>query len=356
MKHYPYLRNFGCRLLLDQTWCGYHAVTMQNRWIRVTVLPEKGGDIIEWLHKPTDTDVLFLSPNGLRRGEYAEPSIGGAPGTFMDRYPGAWQEILPAGGPPASYGGIDFGQHGEISVLPWRCELIADGPDEVAIKLTVQTIRTPFRLERVMRIRADEPVLTLDETLTNLSPQTLPVMWGHHPAFGGAFIDDSCRFEIKRARVEALPERVFEGQRLKPGMTAEWPIVEGHDGQPVDLSVMPPRSAGTADLLYLTDLAEGRYRIVNHNLRLAVELRWDVSVMPHLWFWQVAGGAPNYPWWGQTYSMALEPFTSKVDNLQAAADAGDALLLGPHEEAPLRAARGDRPGMSAVHVMQPVIA
>lgn len=331
MKHYPYRRNTGCRLLLDQTWCGYHAVTLQNRSVRVTVLPEKGADIIEWLHKPTDTDVLFLSPNGLRRGEFAEPSIGGPPGTFMDRYPGAWQEILPAGGPPAEYGGIGFGQHGEVSVLPWRCELIEDDRAEVAIKLSVQTIRTPLMLERIMRLVGDEPTLYLDETLTNLSPQPLPVMWGHHPAFGGGFLDETCRVEIRAARVEVPTERAFETQRLGPGTVGDWPTLPGVNGQPVDLSRMPPRNAKSADYLYLTDLAEGRFRMINERLRLTVEFQWELAVMPHLWCWQVAGGSTGYPWWGQTYNWALEPFTSKVSNYQQAVDAGDVLKLGPQE-------------------------
>jgi galactose mutarotase-like enzyme len=331
MRHYPYRRNADCRLLLDQTWCGYHAVTLQNRLIRVTVLPEKGGEIIEWLHKPTDTDVLFLSPNGLRRGQHAEPSIGGAPGTFVDRYAGAWQEILPAGGPPASFGGAEFGQHGEISVLPWRCELLTDNDKEVAVKLTVQTIRTPLLLERIMRLTADQPILFVEESLTNLAPQPLPVMWGHHPAYGGAFLDDSCIFKIKQARIEVPEELAFPTQRLAPGTTADWPKVQGRDGQTVDLSTMPPRTANTADYFYLTDLAEGRYRIVSQRLGLAVDMRWDLSIMPHLWFWQVAGGAPDYPWWSQTYSMALEPFASKCCNYQQAATTNDALLLASNE-------------------------
>lgn len=331
MKHFPYRRNFGCRLLLDQAWCGYHAVTLQNRWLRVTVLPEKGGDIVELLHKPTDTDVLFLSPNGLRRADHAELTLGTGPGTFMDRYPGAWQEILPAGGPPASFGGSEFGQHGEVSVLPWRCQLLEDEPYKVAIRLTVQTIRTPFVLERVMWLTEHEPVLHLDEKVTNLSPQRLPVMWGHHPAFGGVFLDESCHFDVPAGRVEVPQEEAFPTQRLEPGFVGGWPVVRGRGGAEVDLSRMAPRSANTADYFYLTALTEGRYRITSARLKLAVELRWDLSIMPHVWFWQVAGGAPNYPWWGQTYSMALEPFTSKVCNYQQAADTGDALFLGPHE-------------------------
>lgn len=330
MKHYPYQRNTGCRLLVDQTWCGYHAVTLQNRRVRVTVLPEKGGDIVEWLHKPTDTDVLFLSPNGLRRPDHAEPTIGGPPGTFMDRYPGAWQEIAPAGGPPASYGGIGFGQHGEVSCLPWRCEVLRDAPGEIAVRLTVQAIRTPLRLERTMRLTGDDPTLMLEETIHNLSPDRMPVMWGHHPTFGGGFLDDSCVLELKRARVELPPEPAFDSQRLPPGATGDWPVLPGKDGKPVDLSKMPPPDAGTANYLYLTDLVEGRYAIRNRRSGLAVELEWDLAVMPHLWFWQVAGGASGYPWWNQTYSMALEPWTSKVCDYQQAVENDDVLWLEPH--------------------------
>jgi galactose mutarotase-like enzyme len=329
MKHYPYQRNTACRLLVDQSWCGYHAVTLQNRHLRVTVLPEKGGDIIELLHKPSDTDVLFLSPNGLRRDDHADFTLNDGPGAFMDRYPGAWQEILPAGGPPASHGGIGFGQHGEISVLPWRCEVVADTPDEVAIALTVQTVRTPLRLRRVMRLRRDEAVLHLEETLTNLSPQRMPVMWGHHPAFGGGFLETGCVLEVAAATIEVPQETAFATQRLAPGTRGPWPELTGFTGAPVNLAIMPPRDANSADYFYLTDLREGRYRILNPRLQLAVEMRWDLAVMPHLWFWQVAGGAPDYPWWSQTYSMALEPFTSKVCNYAEAVAADDVLWLAP---------------------------
>lgn len=331
MRHYPYLRNTHARLLLDQSWCGFRAVTLQNRWVRVTVLPEKGGDIVEWLHKPSDTDVLFLTPLGLRRTDHAEPSIGGPPGTYMERYEGGWQEIFPAAGPPSRYAGAEFGQHGEASVLPWRCELLADTPREVAIKLTVQTIRTPFLLERIMRLRDDEPTLFIEETMHNLSPQRLALMWGHHPTFGGGFLDESCKLEFpglsRPLRVEAPDWLEFPTQRLAPGTVGEWPIVPGRNGERIDLSGMPPPAARTADYLFITGLEQGRYRLTNQRLKLAVDMRWDHNVMPHIWLWQVAHGAFDYPWWGQTYNWALEPFTSKINNYQKALARNDLLWL-----------------------------
>jgi hypothetical protein len=48
-----------------------------------------------------------------------------------------------------------------------------------------------------------------------------------------------------------------------------------------------------------------------------------------VWYWQVARGAYGYPWYGRTYSMALEPWTSwPGEGLAAAMRQGTALRLG----------------------------
>ena len=39
----------------------------------------------------------------------------------------------------------------------------------------------------------------------------------------------------------------------------------------------------------------------------------DVALFPYLWYWQVWGGGPDYPWWGREYDCALEPWTSRPD-------------------------------------------
>ena len=44
------------------------------------------------------------------------------------------------------------------------------------------------------------------------------------------------------------------------------------------------------------------------------------------------GGGGGYPWWGRTYSLGLEPFTSPTTlGLAAAVDEGSALWLEPGE-------------------------
>ena len=87
-------RKHGCRIQ-DYTQHGMRTVTLENRALRVTVLPDKGADIVELRLKALDLDVLWASPNGLRDPRVTHPSSEGL-GAMMDFYEGGWQEILPS--------------------------------------------------------------------------------------------------------------------------------------------------------------------------------------------------------------------------------------------------------------------
>src|SRR5689334_11386819 len=110
---YTHERNYGCRVT-ETIYRGLRTVTLENEIIRVTVLADKGSDIIEFLHKPTDTDFMWRSPQGVQNPATFVPTLPRPDGAFLDYYEGGWQECLPTGGGPAEYGGASFGAHGEV--------------------------------------------------------------------------------------------------------------------------------------------------------------------------------------------------------------------------------------------------
>ena len=112
-------RNHGCRISDEWTYKGLRTLILENELLRVVVLIDKGSDIIEFRYKPLDLDFLLLTPGGVRNPVQNQPSIY-SQSPFMDYYSGGWNDILPNGGPPASYQGVEFGQHGEISLLAWE--------------------------------------------------------------------------------------------------------------------------------------------------------------------------------------------------------------------------------------------
>ena len=323
-------RKHGCRLAMYERY-GLRHLVLENSALRVTVLPDKGADIVELRLKRLDLDVLWTSPAGLRDPRTTLPSSGGT-GTMMDFYEGGWQEIVPSGGPPSAHLGASWGQHGESTTLPWEARLVADDPDHVAVELRVRLLRYPLTLRKVLHLRGEEATLRIDETLTNEAGEPVDLMWGHHPAVGAPFLSPSCRFYLPGGTVRAPAIPAFERQRAAPGTTAPWPVIPGTDGADLDLSRMPPPEARTAEMLYVVGVPEGWYAIANDDLGAGFGLYWDVAIFPHLWYWQVARGAFGYPWYGRTYSMALEPWTSwPGEGLAGAVRQGTALHLDAGE-------------------------
>ncbi|GGV12956.1 hypothetical protein GCM10010182_36670 [Actinomadura cremea] len=323
-------RNWGARVH-EITLAGLRAVVLQNELLRVTVLAGKGGDVVEFLYKPRDMDFVWLSPDGLRDPRDVAGGAGDDVAAFLDGYEGGWQEVLPNGGAPSVYRGARLAQHGEVAGLPWDAEIVADDPQEVAVRLSVRARRLPLRVVKTFRLAAGEGELTVEEELANESDVALDVMWGHHIVFGAPFLKPGHRIRVPGgARVVPHGTPIGpDGRRVRAGGPYPWPHVPAEGGGTVDLSVVPARGE-PSEIVYLTDLGEGRYEVVDPAGGPGLRVRWDASVLPHLWMWQELGATVDHPWWGRAYVVGLEPFAGHpTDGLAAAVENGTALKLGP---------------------------
>jgi galactose mutarotase-like enzyme len=332
MNRYRPQRNWGARVL-EYRYRGMRVVFLENELLRIGVLADKGTDVFEFNYKPRDMDFVWLTAGGVRNPTSYLSTSPDPLATFMDYYPGGWQEVFPNGGAPSSYLGARFGQHGEISNLPWDYEIVEDEEDSVAVRFSVRTQKTPFYLEKELRLRSGESRLLVEETLTNESEAPLHAMWGHHLAFGRPFLDEGCLIRLPEgATVIPHGEPTHpEGRRVRGNKNYVWPFAEGESGEEVDLSVLPERGT-LPEMLYLTDLTEGFYEIENPDKGLGLRVGWDVGQMPYLWFWQEYGASDFYPWYGRHYNIGLEPFSSFPTNgLEEAVDNGTAISLSGGE-------------------------
>jgi hypothetical protein len=314
-------RNWGARLR-EFEWLGLPALALENELLRVGVLAGRGSDVFELLYKPRDVDFVWLTSGGFR------PSTA----DFVDGYGGGWQEILPNGGAPSAYGGASFGQHDEVSLLPWGYEVVEDTEAGVVVRLSVACAKAPLRIVKELRLDAGGTRLEVEETLTNESPVAVRCMWGHHLAYGAPFLAPGARIELPDGVTGVPhPEALNATGRRVIAERFRWPRAVASDGGEVDLSLLPP--PGTAsEIVYLTGFPERAwYQLGREGLRFRVE--WDAAVMPYLWFWQEFGATEGYPWYGRHWNIGLEPFSSYPTNGLADAVAnGTALELGPHEE------------------------
>jgi hypothetical protein len=294
------------------------ALTLENEFLRVGVLAGRGSDVFELLYKPRDVDFVWLTDRGFRRAD-----------TFVDGYGGGWQEILPNGGAPSAYAGASFGEHEEVSLLPWDYAIVEDTDERVVVRLSVACAKTPLRLVKELRLEARSARLDVEESLVNESPAPVRLMWGHHLAFGAPFLAPGARIRLPDG-VEGIPHRTAlnaTGRRIA-GDRFRWPFAFSPVGEHVDLSLLPP--PGTpSEIVYLTGFPDRAwYELGGDDLRFRVE--WDARVMPYLWFWQEFGGTVGYPWYGRHWNIGLEPFSSyPTGGLAEAVANGTALALEP---------------------------
>jgi hypothetical protein len=84
------------------------------------------------------------------------------------------------------------------------------------------------------------------------------------------------------------------------------------------------------DNCYLKEFQEGWLAVVKPAAKIGFGLAWDARVFRYAWIWQALGGGIGYPWYGRTYCMGIEPWTSyPCAGLQAAVERGTSLRLEP---------------------------
>lgn len=327
---YTYGRKQGCRLSLDYTYKGMRVAFLENELIRVGVLLDKGADIFEFTYKPHDIDFLWQSPIPMRSPFVATSAL--AEGNFHDYYYGGWQEVLPsAGWASEAYKSSHQGLHGEVSLLPFESSIIEDSSEQIVLKTHVRLYRSPLRLERYSTLKRGQAALFLRERLENDAPVDFAIMWGHHPALGEPFLDDSCWVQTPASKIEVMdfhPNGLWE-----TSVEFDYPFAKNRrTGQLENIAQVRSSAIKSVDVVFLKELSEGWYSITNQRQKVGFGMAWDPLLFKYLWMWQNYGGNDDYPWYGRAYTCALEPFTSyPPGGVATAIKNGSALILQPSQ-------------------------
>ncbi|HWC00460.1 MAG TPA: DUF4432 family protein [Bryobacteraceae bacterium] len=318
----------GCRA--DEfLWRGHRLIVLENELLRIGVLASKGADIVEFRYKPRDLDLMWHAPQPVLPPGRFVPSSPRPQGSFLDFYPGGWQEVFPSAGPATEYKGAALGQHGEVSLQPWDVRVIEDLPGRIEVEFAVETMRTPFRLERRMALESGSGILRIRERVTNLGEEPMHYAWGHHPALGAPFVEAGCLLELPDCEVRQTAYAEGLNRRFAAESQGRFPHLPKIDGSQGRVDQIPGSDARSEDVLQFHGFSEGRCVLRNPRQGLAFLLRWPADVFPHLWCWQVCGGSFGYPYYGRAYTVAVEPFNCPIEGLAQSAAAGVVPELAP---------------------------
>jgi hypothetical protein len=274
-------------------------------------------------------DFAWLAPGGVRDPAVHALTAPDSRAVFRENYPGGWQEIFPNGGAPCTYKNAELNMHGEASLTSWDWQINKDAGPTAEVKLTTRLARSPFRIERVMRVESNKPVLHLDERITNEGDEPMPYMWGHHPAYGAPFLDENCRIDLDAKSIRADDVYDPPNNPMHVDRNYDWLHVE-RDGRKTDLSKVPPKSQPSACLGYLHSFKSGWYGITNTAMGFGFGLSWPVEVFPYAWLWRELSSSSGYPWYRAAHTMAIEPFTTiPGQGLATAMNKGTHRMLEP---------------------------
>lgn len=312
-----------CSISDEWVYKGMKTIWMENDFIKIGILADRGSDIFEFRYKPLDLDFMLRLSKGIRNPQRDFSQMRNTLNQFEDYYYGGWQEILP-NTPSFNYRGASLGQHGEVSLTPWKYSIIDNSSNRVSVKLWTRPLRVPIQIEKTLTIVADQPTLFIEEILTNESKTKLDIIWGHHIAFGLPFLTEGAKIETNAAKIISEPT-MPDHRRFKPGIESDWPMCKNIRGKEDDASKVPPATDPPySDLSYLYGFGdEGNYSIINTDKNVGFSVKWDSTIFKYLWYWQERYATQDAPWWGDAYAVALEPWTSMYKP-----DAEDAIKKG----------------------------
>lgn len=281
------------------------ALSIENDFISVTVLLDKGADIYRLIYKPTSTDVMWKSPWGMKEAARGFDTAVDSLTAWLEAYAGGWQVLFPNGGFANTYKGVELGYHGEASMAAWDYDVLEESATSIELKLSLRLSRSPFTIERWMRLEAGSPILHIRERITNHAGEAMDCMWSHHPAFGAPFLSEHCVIDTDARILQSDDSYEGAANPLKLDTEYTWPRA----GDLV-LSTIPPPDQPRDLLGYLKAFETGWYSITNTALGFGIGFSWDIDVFPYAWFWQELNSSPGFPFYKRSYVIAIEPASS----------------------------------------------
>ena len=289
-------------LALSTAWTfhGLKTILLENRYLRLTILPEAGGKIWQITYRPLDEPLLWNNPG-------IPPRRQAIHARYDDVWSGGWDELFP--NDEAGMGLEDLlPDHGELWTGEWEAFPFQDDT-QVGVRLVYLTPISAFRVERTIVLKRDDAHFTVDYSFTNEGGSSFPFLWKLHPAFAV-----SARHRIDFPPMTVVREPAFAGSLGEAPLRFPWPGSS-------DLRQVPDSSSRAVHFFYGTEMQGGWCGITNRANKLAAGLRFDPKVFTSCWLFATHGG------WRNLNVAVLEPATGYPFRYQEMIKAGRAREL-----------------------------
>jgi galactose mutarotase-like enzyme len=287
---------------------GLQSIVLENRTLRIVVLPEPGAKIWQIVYKPLNVEFLWHNPE-------VRPSSHPPHTPYDDVWSGGWDELFP-NDEACQIDGRSLPDHGELWNAQWEARPFQSN-DSVGVHLRLITPISNFLVERTILLRPQRAHFEIEYRFTNQGSKTLPFLWKLHPAFS---VSASHRLDFPPMSVVREPD--FPGTLGDAPPVFQWPHARLGETT-LDLRRVPDPSSRAVHFFYGTGITEGWCGVTNRVNGLGCALRFDPKVFSSCWLFASHGG------WRDLNVAVLEPATGYPFQMQSMIENRSAMYLAP---------------------------
>ena len=294
------------RMLSQTTYRSRRAVVIENRDLRVTVLPG-GGHIAEVHDKAAGINPLWAPPwpsiepsrfNPARHPEYG----GGVDASLLAGIMGHNLCLDIFGAPSEDEAKAGMPVHGEASVVDYEV-------DGGAAHLTM-TARLPLAgLDVERRLELRDRAVWIRETVHNRRGIDLPIGWTQHVTLGPPFLaKGQTEFRASMTRSRVFESAFGTADYLEAGADFAWPHAPLIDGGTTDLRHYTAADTSDAYTAHLADPDREHAFFVafSASARLAFGYVWRRRDFPWMGIWEENRSRSHAPWNSATVTRGME--------------------------------------------------
>ena len=199
--------------------------------------------------------------------------------------------------------------HGEASVSRWKVVQQSQSKTWATVLMEVKLPHAGLRFQRELRMRRDETVIYVSETVFNLHPSDHFFQWTQHVTLGSPFLQDGESVVCLPAKRAMTWPHGYEGRSLlADSREFAWPSAPAENGGTIDIS-RPFARRGTgfvAAALLEPERDIAFVAALNFRLGLVLGYCFPRKAFPWVAIWEENCARQNSPWNGKTQARGLE--------------------------------------------------
>ncbi|MBU3188136.1 DUF5107 domain-containing protein [Clostridium bowmanii] len=296
-------------MIYKDTFKGIESIVLENKILKIVVLPSLGGKIASIYNKEKDFELLFQNKNN----EYTHPKLYD---DFAEFDASGFDDAFPTiDSSEVTYSGgkIIYPDHGEIWSSSFDYKLSAG-----QIELFLQSSILPYYYKKIISL-SDEN-LNITYHVENTGTESFPCIWAMHCLVN---CEENMDLNFPAATTEILnvQDSINLGVENTPH---QYPITKNISDQDYYLNKAGKKSSNNTEKYYVNgEVTEGKCSIFYPDHNILYSINFDKDKMPYLGFWVTEGGFRG------DYNCAFEPTNGFYDGIETAKKNNKLFYLTP---------------------------